>query len=66
MGDLIVIPIELRNYNKRRDFLNWLCTMPISYRDRLHVYFCWIDLHGTRYTAEEITELKEGALDPSN
>jgi len=65
MGDLIVIPLPLREFNKRREFINWLTTMPVSYRDRLHVYFCWIDLHGARYTDDEITELKDGTHDPA-
>lgn len=58
MSYLSMIPVDLQSLESRQAFLTWLRSMPITFHQRLRIYFEWLDLHAESYTAEEIDSLK--------
>jgi hypothetical protein len=52
------IPTELLSPYKRSEFMAWLRHQPITFHDRLRIYFIYIDTNATPYTADEIDSLK--------
>lgn len=66
MSYLSLIPTDLRALDQRLQFLAWLRSIPISFHQRLRIYFEWLDLHQASYTSDEIASLnvKETIIEP--
>lgn len=66
MSYLSLIPVDLQSLEQRQAFLTWLRSMPITFHQRMRIYFVWLDLHAASYTAEEIDSLnvKEKIVEP--
>lgn len=54
-----LIPAHLQAPEHRGPFLSWLRLVPISFHQRLRIYFDYLDLHQATYTTEEIDSLKD-------
>ena len=68
MSYLLFIPSLLRALEQRPLFIAWLRAMPVSFNQRLRIYFEWLDLHDLPYTPDEIALLydKEHIVDPDS
>jgi hypothetical protein len=52
------IPTQYQNPFMREELIRWVRSLPISFHDRLAIYFSWLDHFGQPYTADEIDSLK--------
>ena len=52
------IPLQYQFPFVRDHFLLWLRSLPISFHDRLHIYFAWLNHFEQPYTTDEIDSLK--------
>jgi hypothetical protein len=68
LSHLALIPTDLRALDQRLQFLVWLRSMPITFHQRLRIYFEWLDLHAVAYTTDEIDSLnvKEKIVEPES
>jgi len=51
------VPDDFEPIQMRPNFLVWLQHQPITFHQRLHIYFRWLDYHSTDYTSDEIHSL---------
>ena len=66
MSYISLIPVNLQPLEQRSTFLHWLRSMPVTFDQRMRIYFQWLDLNGASYTPDEIhsLNLKEKIVEP--
>lgn len=58
MSYMVFLPDELKQLQKRLEFITWLRSLQIPFMARMRIYFEWLDQHNAAYTADEIDSLK--------